>query len=97
MLHLHQLPGRLRVRSSALKGNETLASFALSGLSKVRGVTSTTFNSLTGSILVNYNAALTHSAPIIKELNRLQILNGILAFPRSIPSQAPLAVLKPQA
>ena len=54
---LHHIPGRLRFRSAALKGNACACEMARSRLNRIRGVTSVAANPITGSLLVEYDPA----------------------------------------
>ncbi len=67
--YVHHIPGRLRVRSAAVKKDETKASAAKALLAGVPGVRSSEVNTLTGSIVVHYDPALT-SGPAITTLLR---------------------------
>lgn len=81
MVEIHQLPGRLRVRSQKLKGNAVLASLVRDTVENLKGVNSASVNALTGSLLVVYDINATHAASILKELRSLRILTNILGFP----------------
>ena len=51
----HHLPGRLRLRSDALKGNAQAIEEARQHLAQMSGVTATSANPITGSVLLEYD------------------------------------------
>jgi hypothetical protein len=53
--YVHHVPGRLRVRTPAVKGNATRAADANNLLQQMQGVTGSAVNTLTGSIVINYD------------------------------------------
>ncbi|MGJ0426230.1 HMA2 domain-containing protein [Methylocystis sp.] len=55
VLYLHHVPGRLRVRLSALVRNEPAARILRLDLPTIAGVRSVSVNSTTGSLLVQYD------------------------------------------
>lgn len=55
VLHLHHVPGRLRVCLAALKRNEPAATRLRSTLLELEGVQSVSVNSGTGSVILHYN------------------------------------------
>jgi hypothetical protein len=57
--YIHHIPGRLRVRSAAIKKNETSAQALRRLLATTEGVTSTQVNTLTGSVVIRYDPGLT--------------------------------------
>lgn len=67
--YVHHIPGRLRIRSAAVKKNETKAGAAKALLAGVPGVRSSEVNTLTGSIVVHYDPALM-SGPAVTALLR---------------------------
>ncbi len=61
--YVHHIPGRLRVRSGTVRRDESRAAAVKRLLSEQPGVRSVEPNTLTGSIVVNYDpAATTHDA-----------------------------------
>ncbi len=67
--YVHHIPGRLRVRSAAVKKNEAKAGAVKALLADAPGVRSSEVNTLTGSIVVHYDPALT-SGPAITAMLR---------------------------
>lgn len=57
---VHALPGRRRYRSNALLGNETLAKALTTLFSTLKGVTSISINTRTGSLLCLYSCPDSH-------------------------------------
>jgi|ERR1700693_4336724 len=55
---VHHLPGRLRLRSTALKGDPRAIAKAKCRLGEIRGVASVTANPCTGSLLLEYDPAI---------------------------------------
>src|SRR5438105_12846113 len=51
----HHVPGRLRLRSAALKSNASASKQARHQLAQIRGVTATSANPTTGSVLLEYD------------------------------------------
>ena len=56
MRHIHAVPGRLRVRSEALRRNPDCAMPLKVMLESMRGVRSVELRPVTGSIMVSYSA-----------------------------------------
>ncbi len=67
--YVHHIPGRLRVRSAAIKRNESQASAVKALLAGIPGVRSSEVNTLTGSIVVHYDPAVT-SGPAVSAVLR---------------------------
>jgi copper chaperone CopZ len=53
--YIHHIPGRLRVRSAAIKRNEIRAEALKRLLAGTEGVASTEVNTLTGSVVIRYD------------------------------------------
>lgn len=87
MLDIHQLPGRLRVRSALIQGDPRFAETVRARLSQLKGVTATRTNVRTGSVIVEYNPSQTHLAPIWRELRSLKIAIGVFGFPQDFPPE----------
>ena len=67
--YVHHVPGRLRVRATSVKGNASAALSVRARLSTASGITSSEVNTVTGSILVNYDVRLTNAAAICSILD----------------------------
>jgi hypothetical protein len=61
----HHVPGRLRLRSAALKGNASASERARHQLAQIRGVTATRANPTTGSVLLEYDPSVLSAGRII--------------------------------
>lgn len=68
--YMHDLPGRLRVKTPILKRNEDAAYEVRKLLGTLKGVATVEINSTTGSLLVNYNPQAIRSEQIVSELKR---------------------------
>jgi copper chaperone CopZ len=55
MSYIHSTPGRLRIKSPAVKKNSATAKELRKTLSTVFGIATVDINPTTGSVLVNYN------------------------------------------
>jgi hypothetical protein len=71
VLYLHHVPGRLRVRLSALERNAAAASALRSDLLAIPGVLSAVANSWTGSITIHYDRERIESAELWSAMWRL--------------------------
>ena len=58
-MYFHHVPGRLRIRSSQVKGNEREASSATAWLRSLPGVSSAEANVVTGSLTLRYDPSTT--------------------------------------
>jgi hypothetical protein len=52
--YLHDVPGRLRIKTPFIKGNEKLAKHVERFLEQINGIVSITTNPLTGTIIMVY-------------------------------------------
>jgi copper chaperone CopZ len=68
--YVHDTPGRLRVKSPAVKRNQDAADAIRKILSTVNGIATVDINLTTGSILVNYNPKAVQQKDIISLLQR---------------------------
>ena len=64
MFYIHNVPGRVRIKSDALKGNPGAADEVRKALSTIRGIGTVDINLTTGSILVYYNPKVTNYVEI---------------------------------
>ncbi len=79
MIYLHHIPGRIRVRSAAVKRNPARALAVARWLESLNGVETVNVNPLTGGILLYYNAGVADGEKLIAEMRRR---NWIGARPR---------------
>ena len=68
--YIHNVPGRLRVKSPAVKKNQDAADDIRKALSTMNGIATVDISLVTGSILVNYNPKAVHEKDIIGLLQR---------------------------
>jgi copper chaperone CopZ len=67
---MHNVPGRLRIKSPVIKNNKTVADELKKSLSTLYGVATVDINLTTGSLLVNYNHKAVKYNDIIDILHR---------------------------
>jgi Heavy metal associated domain 2 len=65
---VHHVPGRLRLRSAALKGNSDLCEIVQRRLADCPGLTALTLNPHTGTLLVLYDPAVTAAGDMAQTL-----------------------------
>ncbi|MGO9378988.1 MAG: HMA2 domain-containing protein [Dissulfurispiraceae bacterium] len=70
MFYIHNVPGRLRLRSEILKGNHFAADAVRIALSTIPGIGIVEINPVTGSILVHFNHQAVNPEDIISLLER---------------------------
>lgn len=68
--YFHNVPGRLRVKTPSVKGSEQKANEVKGLLSVIDGVIETSVNTLTGSIVVNYDHRVVGAGEITEELRK---------------------------
>ena len=68
--YMHLLPGRIRIRTSALRKNESGVFSVGSFLKTLEGITSVKINHVIGSVLIDYNRNIVSSQMIINQLAR---------------------------
>jgi copper chaperone CopZ len=68
--YLHDLPGRLRVRSRLFRNNADLGAAVRSQLGAADGVRSVSVNPVTGSVLVFYDPARASVETLLETMNR---------------------------
>lgn len=90
--YIHDLPGRLRVKSRALKNRDGTADRAIAALQAVRGVRVTEVNAVTGSVLVRYDPAAVNASRLLDVLKEHGIIGP--AVPATRPP-APVAWFNP--
>jgi copper chaperone CopZ len=67
--YVHNIPGRLRIKSAVIKKNPSEAAKIRSLLSAVPGVENLDVNLLTGSILIRYDAQKINSDQLLQTLS----------------------------
>ncbi|MHC1743906.1 MAG: HMA2 domain-containing protein [Syntrophobacteraceae bacterium] len=89
-VYVHEVPGRLRVKSSLIKGNLYKARELEQIASDIPGVSSATANPTTGSIVVQYNPAMLGSETLLSAfadsgvLDRAQAASSLQPYDRGI-------------
>ena len=73
--YVHQIPGRLRIKSPSIKGNPKEAVAVEDHLQRMEGITCTAVNTLTGSVVVNYDCRMVTDREIIGRLTDLGHFN----------------------
>jgi copper chaperone CopZ len=68
--YIHNVPGRLRVKSPLLKRNSAAVDDLRKALSTIQGIAAVDFNPTTGSLLINYNHRQTNADDIVGLLER---------------------------
>jgi copper chaperone CopZ len=68
--YIHSVPGRLRVKIPFVKGNPNTAADVSRLLEKIDGIDSTAVNTLTGSVLINYDSKSVNSDKILNALTQ---------------------------
>jgi copper chaperone CopZ len=68
--YIHNVPGRLRIKSPIVRRNDNAASDIRKGLSEMSGIATVDINLTTGSILINYNSKVVKSKDIVALLQR---------------------------
>ena len=65
MGYVHHIPGRIRLRAVALKGNSADANVLTRWLESLSGVEDVEVNLLTGSVLIHYRPEVTNGSDLI--------------------------------
>lgn len=68
--YIHNVPGRLRIKSPVIKNNKNIANELKKSLSTLYGVATVDINPITGSILINYNSKSVKHTDIVDILQR---------------------------
>lgn len=68
--YMHNVPGRLRVKTPVIKGNTAMSERVTNFLDTVDGVTSITANTVTGSIVVLYDPLTVSHKQLVDALSR---------------------------
>lgn len=66
--YIHQIPGRLRIKSPAVKRNQTMADAVESFLKAISGIRSVSVNTVTGSIIIHHDPQSISSETILGAL-----------------------------
>jgi hypothetical protein len=86
---MHISPGRLRIRSLRLKGDDALGQKIVAELRSISGIIDSKINTTTCSIVVMHDAARVSSHAIVNFLIRHQWVDNVIPFPGKISRQRP--------
>lgn len=78
--YVHHVPGRLRIKAPHLKRNERQASAMQQALDNARGVVNAEVNTLTGSVVINYDHNVTTPHHIWDHLRHHGLIETKLAL-----------------
>lgn len=67
--YIHNVPGRLRIKTPLIKKNQSIAEDVQNLLRPFIGISSTSVNLITGSIVINYDHKVITSKEIVNTLN----------------------------
>ncbi len=81
--YLHEVPGRLRIKMPVLRRNPKLVQEIESLLRNFSGIKSSSVNSMTGSVVVNYDPDCVTSGAILAILAK----EGYIDLRRALPTQ----------
>lgn len=79
--YIHHVPGRLRVKTPALKRNEPRAQQVKICLERMHGVLEADVSTVTGSIVIKYDVCLVGSAAILDALSAQGHIQNMPANP----------------
>ena len=75
--YIHHVPGRLRVKTLAVKRNEHLARVVKGFLADMQGVSAVDVNIVTGSIVVNYDKRILSFDIILRSLREMGYIHEV--------------------
>ncbi len=76
--YIHHVPGRLRVKTPVIKRNDTRARYAKDLLERTEGVLAIDVNTVTGSILINYDPHAGNGEAILGALREQGYIGHVL-------------------
>jgi len=68
--YMHNVPGRLRIKSPVIKNNKKMANEVKKTLDMLPGIAAVDINLTTGSLLINYNSKSVNHMDIVDILQR---------------------------
>jgi len=71
---VHHVPGRMRVKTPALKRNEARGRMVKGYLDTMEGVSSAEVNTVTGSIVIKYDHAVVQGTTILNSLHGMGLV-----------------------
>lgn len=69
--YIHHIPGRLRIKTPYVKRNQRVAEGVKTALAAIRGIRLISINTLTGSIVVQYDPIYANTKEILDTLKRV--------------------------
>ena len=79
--YIHHVPGRLRLKTPALRRNESQARYVMRWLEGRIGIVSSEINTRTGSLIIRYEADTVSAQTIINDLKQEGYLDGNVSLP----------------
>lgn len=79
MYYIHNIPGRIRIKTPEIKNNKYKAEAVKQTLNNMVGVNVVDINILTGSVLVRYNPSVASVEKIIDRLEKTGYFNASLS------------------
>lgn len=86
--YIHHVPGRLRVKSPALKRNEWQARQTKDYIDRMQGVLASEINPVTGSLLIKYDANQIAAQTLLNSLRTLGHVHPHHGLPEATVGQA---------
>jgi hypothetical protein len=77
--YYHDVPGRLRVKTPMIKGKEKFAMHVEKFLSQIQGIHAISTNTITGSIIMNYDSKIINASVLLKILQERGIFDAAKA------------------
>ena len=79
--YIHNVPGRLRIKTTLIKRNEEMAIHTRKFINQIRGINSASTNTITGSITILYNTKIIKANMILATLKDA----GFISKPQITP------------
>jgi len=89
--YVHDIPGRLRVKIPSIKGSPNAANHVEQLLKAIEGIDSTAVNTLTGSIVINYDARIVSSEAVLGILEQKGYFEALKALSNDNTIEAALS------
>lgn len=77
--YVHDVPGRLRVKNPVLKGKDWMAEEVGGLLRQLGGILSSDINTITGSVVINYDPKAISSKDILSALRKARYFDPLRA------------------
>lgn len=89
MTQIHHCAGRLRLKFPQLKSKPGHAAAVQTALRKIDGVKMVQTNTVTGSLLIHYDARRPNSQAILTAIAQVNRQHGLIMPNHSVPAKAP--------